>query len=165
MVSAKARRHTTVGGGVRQGPSAHRSRQTTGPKPRRQSLLEVLHYPQLYTCVCTRPGSSTCPGRPPKTDADIKRVTRAPWQSLPSILMLNLRPSELSMCVRDLLVEGRLAMNRAVRGSACFQVAWQDMSRATESGEAMLWPWRPRHDATSILAGRQALTHLDDQRP
>lgn len=44
---------------------------------------------------------------------NVQRITRAPWQSIPSTLMFNLASMGFPLRVRDLRVEGRLAMCRA----------------------------------------------------
>lgn len=49
-------------------------------------------------------------------DHSIQKVTRAPWQSIPITLTLNLPPWGFPMSDRDLLVEGQLAMCRAAAG-------------------------------------------------
>lgn len=85
---------------------------------------------------------------------NIQRITRAPWQSLPSTLMIHLAGLEFPSSLRDLQIEAMLAMCGVVQKSVSFQGAWQAILRATESDVAMLWPWLPWHDGTSPLPWR-----------
>lgn len=43
--------------------------------------------------------------------------------------------------------------------------AWGAISRATDHEDAMLWPWRPWHAGTPVLARRRALADINESCP
>lgn len=87
-------------------------------------------------------------------DSNIQRIPQAPCQSLPSSSALNLNALRFPMCVPDFSDESPMAMCRPVHDITGFQDVWHEVSRATESDEAMLSPWRSWHANTCVLSGR-----------
>lgn len=77
-------------------------------------------------------------------EADMQRITKAPWQSIPAT-------GGLPGGVRDLRAEGLLAKARVVRDIVCFEGIEASIHAAADSNAALLWPWRPRHRTTTVF--------------
>lgn len=71
---------------------------------------------------------------------DIQRITRAPWQALPSAPLRNLYALGFPGSVRDLQVEGQPALCLAALGNPDFDNVLPEIHRSADSGGPLCSP-------------------------
>lgn len=94
----------------------------------------------------------------------MKRITKAPWQSIPGTVLYSVLSVGFREGIRDLRAEGFLAKARGVRDSIGFEEIKASIHEVVDSDAALLWPWRQwhrnrsrelaeRHPSVAVLLG------------